>query len=232
VSRRIGLLLLGVGTAIGCSGLTEADGGVVGIEVDVPGPDTVEVGESIQLSARPLDKNGDSAATPVTWISADPAATIDASTGVLTGVTPGSARIQASVGGLGSALITFAVVPAVDTLVLPGDSAFTVARDAATLPDLVTRLDSFNPAGPLPSRAVIYAITSPDPAAAPAAVLLSGNVPSDTLITGADGTAIATLTVLPGATAPDSVIVEVRAEQTRGAAVPGSGQRFIVRFLP
>lgn len=230
MNRRLGLLLLGA--AIGCSGLTEGEAGVVGIQVRVPGPDTVEVGESVQLSARPLDKNGDSAATPVTWISADPAATIDASTGVLTGVTPGSARIQASVGALGSALITFAVVPAPDLLVLPGDSIFTVARDAATLPDLVTRLDSSNPPGPLPGRGVIYAITSPDPAAAPPAVLLGGNAVSDTIITGTDGTAIARLAVVPGATAPDSVIVEVRAEHVRGAAVPGSGQRFIVRFQP
>jgi Bacterial Ig-like domain (group 2) len=230
VRRRIGLLLLAA--AIGCSGLTESEGGIVGLEVSVPGPDTVEVGESIQLSARPLDKNGDSAATPVTWVSADSAATIDPSTGVLTGVTPGSARVQASAGALGSALITFAVVPAPDLLVLPADSIFTVARDAATLPDLVTRLDSFNPAGPLPGRGVIYAITSPDPAAAPPAVLLNGNVVSDTIITGTDGTAIGRLVVVPGATVPDSVIVEVRAEHTRGAPVPGSGQRFIVRFQP
>jgi hypothetical protein len=230
VRRPIGLLLLGA--AIGCSGLTESEGGVVGIEVRVPGPDTVEVGESIQLSARPLDKNGDSAATSVTWISADPAATIDGSTGILTGVTPGSARIQASAGTLASELITFAVVPSPDLLVLPGDSIFTVSRDAPVMPDLVTRLDSSNPAGPLAGRSVIYAITSPDPAAAPPAVLLSGNVASDTLLTGADGTAIARLAVLPGATAPDSVIVEVRAEHTRGAPVSGSGQRFIVRFQP
>jgi hypothetical protein len=230
VKRRMGLVL--VAAAIGCSGLTESEGGVVGIEVRVPGPDTVEVGESVQLSARPLDKNGDSAATAVTWVSADPTATIDASTGVLTGVAPGSARVQASVGALGSGLITFAVVPAADLLVLPADSIFTVARDAATLPDLVTRLDSFNPAGPLPGRAVIYAITSPDPAAAPPAVLLSGSVAADTLLTGADGTAITRLAVVPGATVPDSVIVEVRAEHTRGAPVTGSGQRFIVRFQP
>lgn len=227
---RLGLLLLGA--TAGCSGLTEGEGGVVGIETSVPGPDTVEVGESIQLSARPLDKNGDSAAAAVTWVSADAAAIIDASTGVLTGVTPGTARVQATVGTLGSELITFAVVAPADTLVLPGDSTFTVARDAATLPDLVTRLDSFNPAGPLSGRGVVYAIASPDPAAASPAVLLTGNVVSDTLVTGADGTATARLFVLPGATAPDSVIVHVRAERTRGAVVPGSGARFIVRFLP
>jgi hypothetical protein len=230
VRRRIGLLLLGA--AIGCSGLTESEGGIVGIEVRVPGPDSVEVGESIQLSARPLDKNGDSAAASVTWISADPTASIDASTGVLTGVAPGSARIQASAGTLESELITFAVVPSPDLLVLPADSIFAVSRDAPVLPDLVTRLDSSNPAGPLAGRGVIYAITSPDPAAAQPAVVLTGNVVSDTLITGADGTAVGRLTLVPGVTVPDSVIVEVRAEHIRGAPVMGSGQRFIVRFQP
>jgi hypothetical protein len=229
VRGRIGLWLLGA--VIGCSGLTEAEGGVVGIEVDVVGPDTVEVGEALQLSARPLDKNGDSAATPVTWLSVDAAATIDAATGVLTGVTPGTTRVQATAGGLSSELIPFAVVAPADTLVLPGDSSFTVALAAGdTMPDLVTRLDSFNPPGPLSGRAVIYTITSPDPAVTPPTVLLAGSVVSDTLVTGSTGTATAKLILVPGATAPDSVIVQVGAQRTRGAVVPGSGQRFIVRF--
>lgn len=226
---RLGLWLLGA--AIGCSGLTEAEGGVVGIEIGVPGPDTVEVGEAVQLSARPLDKNGDSAATAVTWISVDPTATIDPATGVLTGITPGTARVQAAVGGLASDLITFSVVAPADTLVLPLDSVFTVVGGGA-LPNLVSRLDSHNPEGPLAGRGVIYAITSPDPAAAAPAVLLTGSVVSDTVVTGADGTATIGLALAAGATAPDSVIVQVRAERTRGAAVPGSGARFIVRFQP
>src|SRR6185369_14093438 len=82
VSRRLALgCMLAV---MGCSSLTEGQAGVVGIEVRVPGPDSVEVGESIQLGARPLDKNGDSAAAAVTWVSVDPTATIDPATGVLT----------------------------------------------------------------------------------------------------------------------------------------------------
>src|SRR5215210_686431 len=98
MSRGLGLIL--VAAAVGCSGLTEEEAGVVGIEVSVPGPDTVEVGETIQLSARPLDRNGDSAAAPVTWISTDPAAVIDAAGGQLTGVAPGTTRVQATVGAL------------------------------------------------------------------------------------------------------------------------------------
>ena len=88
--RALGYLLAAM--TAGCSGLTEDEGGVVGIEVQVPGPDSLEVGESIQLAARPLDKNGDSVAATVVWVSVDPTAVIDASTGVLTGVSVGSAR--------------------------------------------------------------------------------------------------------------------------------------------
>ena len=230
MTRRISLVLLAA--VMGCSKLPVAEQGVVGIEVRVPGPDTVEVGETIQLTAKPLDTNGDSVGTPVTWVSADLSATIDPSSGLLTGVSPGSARVQASVGGLSSALITFAVVAPADTLLISGDSVVAAIRTDPSSPPLTTQLQSFNPAGPLEGRGVIYAITSPDPAATTPSVLLAGNVVADTLVTASDGTASATLSVVPGGTPPDTVIVTVRAERTRGAAVPGSGQRFIVVYQP
>jgi len=230
VTRRIGLLVLAV--VLGCSGLTESQGGVVGIDVRVTGPDTVEVGESIQLSARPLDKNGDSAAAAVTWVSADLTATIDPATGILTGVSPGTARVQASVGSLSSVIITFAVVPPADTLILAGDSVFTLPAGTTASPALLTRVESFHPPGVLPGRGVIYAITSPDPAAGPPPVTLANGLVTDTVLTTTDGTASNTLSVVSGATPPPSVIVEVRSQRTRGAAVPGSGQRFIVQFQP
>jgi hypothetical protein len=234
VKRRMGLVLLAA--ALGCSGLPEAEGGIVGIEVRVPGPDTLEVGESIQLSARPLDKNGDSVATPIVWTAASPAgatnATIDPATGVLTGVSLGTALVQATSGSLSSELITFSVVAAADTLVLATDSVLTVAPGVAVSGPLTTRLDSrlTNPPSPLSGRAVTYAITSPDPAVTAPTVFLPGGVVADTLITGTDGTAAPTLTVVAGVTPPDTVIVDVRAVRTRGAVVPGSGQRFIVLF--
>jgi hypothetical protein len=53
VKGSLGLLV--VAAVLGCSGLDEGEAGVVGIEVRVPGPDTVAVGESIQLAARPLN---------------------------------------------------------------------------------------------------------------------------------------------------------------------------------
>ena len=97
-------LLFAVVAVVGCSGLEANEAGVVGIEVRVPGPDSVEVGESIQLSAVPLDKNGDSVAAPITWECLDPSATIVETTGVLTGVSVGTARVQASEGSLAATI--------------------------------------------------------------------------------------------------------------------------------
>ncbi len=224
--------LLVAAALLGCSGLDEGEAGVVGIEVSYPGPDTLEVGQSIQLSARPLNKDGDSVGTAVTWVSVDPTATIDAATGVLTGVSAGGARVQATVGALGSQLITFAVIDPADTLVLTSDSVVTLPAGAVASAPLTARLDHFTPAGsvPLAGRGVIYALTSPDPAAGTPTVLLQGDVIADTLPTGSDGNAATTLVVVAGATPPDSAIVTVRAERTGSVPVPGSGQRFIIRF--
>ena len=224
--------LLVAAALLGCSGLDEGEAGVVGIEVRTPDPDTVEVGESIQLSARPLNKDGDSVGAPVTWISLDPTATVDATTGVLTGASAGAARVQAAVGALSSELITFPVIDPADTLVLTSDSIVTLPAGTVTSPPLTARLDHFDTAGPvaLAGRGVIYTLTSPDPAAGTPTVLLQGNVVADTLPTGSDGNASTTLVVVAGSIPPDSAIVTVRAERTRGAPVPGSGQRFIIRF--
>jgi hypothetical protein len=217
--------------AAACSGLDEGEAGVVGIEVTVPGPDSIEVGESIQLGVRPLDKNGDSVATPVTWVSLDPAATIDPASGVLTGVTPGTARVQATVGALGSTFVGFAVVQRPDTLLIVGDSILTISRDSTTLPGFPAQVRNFAIDDPVAGQAVIYTLVSPDPLTAPPSLVFTGpEALADTVVTGADGIATASLRVLGGTTAPDSAIVVISSHRVRGAVVPGSGQRFILRF--
>ena len=103
--------------------------------------------------------------------------------------------------------------------------------DPGTSGDLVVLLQTFTPSvAPVADRPVIYEITSPV-AGASAAVALTGGVQADTVNTGSDGTvAGVALTRVAGAAPVDSAIVEVRALRTRGAVVPGSGQRFIIRF--
>jgi hypothetical protein len=215
----------------GCSNINEVSGGVVALEVTVPSPPTIEVNESLQLAARALNKDGDSVAAPVVWSVGDPTLSVDASSGVLTGVSPGAGRVQASVGTLTSGVFTFTVIAPADTIIISGDSVFVVTTDAAASAPLAVRLESLNPPGPVESRPVIYTLTSPDPATVPPTVAFPNGQSEDTSTTASDGTVgDMTLSRIAGLAAPDTAIVTVRAARTRGAAVPGSGQRFLVLF--
>jgi hypothetical protein len=218
--------LLGA-AALGCSGLDEGEAGIVALEVQSPFPADLEIGETVQLSARPLDKDGDSVAATVIWRTPDTTATVDSTTGLVTGVAPGTARVQASVGSLTSDVISLTVLTPADTLAIMGDSIFTLTGDSVVTPPLVTSLQSFTTGG-LVDRPVIYEITTPTP---DTAVTLTGGVLSDTLQTASDGTITSvSLSLNASKVRPDSTIIEVRANRTHGAPVPGSGQRFIVRF--
>lgn len=223
-------VLLASMAMLGCSDITEGAGGVVELEITSPADNTLESGETLQLSARALDKNGNPVSVPITWLAADTTLTVDATTGVVSGVSPGQGRVQAYAGTLPSPFLTFNVIARADTLILVGDSVVIVGPGVTSSTPLVTQLQSFSPLGVLLSgRPVVYTVTSP-PDVGPHSVELTGGVLIDTLTTGADGTVQTAILNRTGVTSPDSAIVEVRAFRTRGAAVPGSGQRFIVRF--
>jgi hypothetical protein len=213
---------------LGCSGLTDEGGGVVGLQIRTPALLTLETGETLPLSARALDKNGDSIAAEITLRAPDATLTVDP-LGVVTGVAPGPGRVQAFVGQLASNLVQFTVISRADTLIVL-DSVFTVAPGVPASPPLVAHLQSFNPVAVLPDRPVVYAVTSP-PDVGPHTVELPGGVLTDTVSTGTDGAVTSvTLNRVTSIAQPDTAIVEVRAFRTRGAPVPGSGQRFIVIF--
>jgi len=217
---------------LGCSNLTEA-GGVSGLEIRVPRPAAVQVGETIQLAARALDRQGDSVGAAITWLTPDTTVVLTTD-GRLTGRTGGeSARVQAQVGTIVSDFVTFAVNPRPDTLVLTGDSVLTVAAGVSSSAPLLASLRSFAPPEPLAGDVITYAITAPvfaDPAQR--TVELPGGVLSLAATTGADGTpaTAVTLSRVAGQPSPDSAIVAVAAATATGATVPGSGQRFIIRF--
>ncbi|HEX6433883.1 MAG TPA: hypothetical protein VFZ87_06560, partial [Gemmatimonadales bacterium] len=131
-------------------------------------------------------------------------------------------------GLLGSSILTFTIVGRADTLIVT-DSVFTVPP-LANSPALVTRLQSFSPAGPVANRPVVYAITSPPVVGTPT-VELPGSVQTDTLLTGTDGAVSSvTLNRVLNVAQPDTAIVTVSAFRPDGSLVPGSGQRFIVLF--
>jgi hypothetical protein len=202
----------------------------VGLEIQIPALLTLEVGEQVQLSARALDADGQTVDATILWSASDAALSVDA-TGLVTGVAPGSGEVQAAVGSLTSERIDFSVLAPADTIIIVGDSVFVIpiGADPPVSANLVVRLESRSPVGPVGSRPVIYEITQPVAGATPV-VELAGAVQSDTVTTATDGTAAIALSSVIGQTPPDTAIVEVRANRTRGSVVPGSGQRFIVLF--
>jgi len=203
---------------------------VVELRIVTPASTSIEIGQTIPLMAVAPDKDGNPVNTPVTWQAADTTLTVDANTGVVTGVFAGTGRVQASSGTLSSSLLAFTVAPAADTLVIAGDSVFTVPAGVSNTAPLVVQLRTFSPDAGLASRPVIYTVTSP-PDLGPHMVELPGGVLADTVLTGTDGAVSGvTLIRVNGTTQPDTAIVEVRAVRASGAAVPGSGQRFIVLF--
>lgn len=222
--------LLPLLAASACSSLDEGQGGVVALEIQVPELLTLEIGEQAQLSARALDADGQAVDATIEWLASAAALNVDA-TGLVTAVAPGTGDVQAAVGSLTSERITFTLLAPADTIIVVGDSVFVIpiAADPPVVANLVVRLESRAPVGPVGSRPVIYEITQPGAGAVPV-VQLAGGVQSDTISTLADGTAAIALSMATGQIPPDTAIVEVRANRTRGAAVPGSGQRFIVLF--
>ena len=214
---------------LGCSDLTEGAGGVVELEIQVPAVTTVEVGEGLQLSARALDRDGNPVTVPISWRSSDPLVTID-DTGLAIGVSPGTGEVQAFAGSLASERVRLTIIARADTLMLVGDSVVVVAAEAPASAPLVVQLLSFSQPDPLPSRPLVYAITSP-PDVGPHSVELPGGVLIDTVSTGATGLEQGvTLNRVAGVPAPDTAIVQVRSYRASGADVPGSGQRFIILF--
>jgi hypothetical protein len=230
VSRSAGLLSLLL--ILSCSGLDEGAGGVVGLQIQLPELRTLEVGQSVPLTAVALDKDGQPVTAEITWRAPDPTLTVDELTGVITGVSPGPGRVQAFAGSLASGLESFTVIARPDTLLILGDSVLTVAPTVTTSAPLAVQVQTFSPPGTgIASWPVIYTITSPPDVGGPHTVELAGAVLTDTVTTGTDG-AVSTVTLnrVAGIAQPDTAIVEIRSSRTGGEPVPGSGQRFIVIF--
>ena len=214
---------------LGCSDLTEGPGGVVELEVRTPAVSEVEVGETMQLLARALDKDGNPTDVSITWLSSDPAVIAVDNTGLVTGVAAGTAQVQASVGSLSSAQIPLTAITRADSLALVGDSVIIVPAGAPASAPLVVQLLSFTQAGPLTARPVIYTLSFPAPAAG-TPVTLPGGVSIDTISTGTTGLDQSITVLRTGTPYLDTAFVTVRSYRASGADVPGSGQRFIVLF--
>ena len=226
-----------LGLAAGCSNLSGDSDTPIILEIRSPagvagGPPPVEIGDTIQLSARALNQEGDSVAATLTWRTPDTALIfLDPATGRLSGKKLGSGRVQVTSGNLTSDLITLAIVPAAESLmIVPPDSARVLVSDTASAP-LIAELDTLNPTGPLSGRQIIYQLTTifgqPGDTAS-----LGGGVMTRAVATSILGQPTIPIYVrqITALTRPDSVLVEITALRPSGRLIPGSGQTFIVRF--
>jgi uncharacterized protein YjdB len=109
-------------TSEGQSGLVTvnvAAASVASVSVS-PSPATVNVAWTLTLSATALDANGNPVVAAISWSSSNPAVAAVTASGVVTGVSVGSATIAASSGsGTGSTNVTVQLAPVNSIVVTP-----------------------------------------------------------------------------------------------------------------
>ncbi|MDQ2669501.1 MAG: Ig-like domain-containing protein [Gemmatimonadota bacterium] len=228
--RRAALLAAVLAAAVGCSEISSGDG-IIALAVAVPTDRALDIGETSQLAAWGLSADGDSVEADITWVAADTTVGVD-QTGLVTALFPGNGRVQAQSGSLVSDLVSFTVTATPDTLIVPDPPVLDVAAGVTASEPLLPRLETLNPSVPVAGTAITFRIVEPVFATPDErTVELSGGVLERIVTTGPAGTPSTEVRVLRvlTATQPDSALIEVSAE-TGGVPVPGSGQRFIVRF--
>jgi hypothetical protein len=220
-----------------CSNAGELADGVIEIQVIAPQPAVIDFGDTTRYRAIPLNQAGDSVGAPVLWVTPDDSSLIiiDPATGLVTGAKPQTAgRMQAVLGTLTTGFYTLTIVARPDTIVFPVDTVQIVLLGDNSSTPLLPVLASFNPAGPLALRRVVFTIVRPvfaDTTGVQNVALNNGKL-VDSVFTGTDGTPSLGVVVsrVAGRAAPDTAVVTVTASQTSGRTVPGSGQMFLILF--
>lgn len=217
---------------LACSSLTDTGDGVVAIELQVPANPAVEPRDTLTLSARALDKNGDVVNVPIIWSTPNPTLLIitDPAGKVTTDSVTGTGQMQAHVGSLLSPLVTLTVHASSDTLALAGPDTMTVLDADTASAALKAVVQALNPPAGVVGTAISYVVR--DSLTNKGLVHFQGGGVTLRATTGIDGLPVTDVTLrrTSGAVQPDSAIVDVFAFRPSQDTVPGSGQHFVVRF--
>lgn len=103
----------------GCGHLPTTEEGVAFLEIIPPATLRLEVGATVRFVARALDPDGQPIAVPVTWRTPDTTISVD-ETGLVTGVSVGTGRVQAAVGESQRLVSEFFVVTVTEPDAEPG----------------------------------------------------------------------------------------------------------------
>src|SRR5438094_582144 len=204
----------------GTSSVTVTNVPVATVEVTPPSA-SVPAGQTVQLTATPKDVGG----TPlsgrtVTWASSNKAVATVSNSGLVSGVTPGSATITAtSEGKNGTSSVTVTNVPVASVDVTPPSASVQAGQ---TVQLTATPRDAGG--NPLSGRTVTWSSSNTAVAAVSNSGLVSGVTPGSATITatseGKSGTAAITVTSSGGA--PFGHVFIVVEENTNYASVIGS----------
>lgn len=96
--KRFGGLLLWACGVLGCGNLSTTSEGVAFLEVQPPGSTSLQVGDTVQFTARTLDASGQPIEVAVLWRTPDSTISVGPSTGIVVGRFTGTGRVQAVVG--------------------------------------------------------------------------------------------------------------------------------------
>ena len=174
--------------------------GAVPVDTVVVSPATarVFVGATVQLGATPQDSTGNPlSGRTITWTSSNGGVAGVNSSGLVTGVSAGTATITATSGGKsGSAAVTVVAVPVASVSVSPGSASVAVG---GSVPLTATPRDSAGKA--LSGRAVSWATSNAAVAAVSSSGVVTGVAAGSATITatseGKSGTAAITVTAAP-----------------------------------
>ena len=235
------LFLFGV---LACSEIVQFDR-VVAIDILGSVNPQLEAGDTLRLRARAVSAASDTVPDAmIVWErlnvdSQPPVLSLDTATGTVTGLGPGTGRVQARHENLRSGLITVTITARPDTIT--ADSVvFSVTQGAGASPPLVVRVaDATSMPGELlalTGKMVHYHLVAPAGSGAVRLVETDGSPGSDPLalatVTGSDGTAAVLLERVVGTQQPDTAFVEAVALTAIGDTVSGSPVRFVVLFEP
>src|SRR5207247_320325 len=191
--------------------------------VDVTPPSaSVQAGQTVQLTATPKDAGGNPlSGRTVTWSSSNTSVATVSSSGLVSGVTPGSATITAtSEGKSGTSSITVTNIPVATVSVSPPTASIQQSQ-TEQLPATPTDASGHPPSG----RTVTWSSSNTSVATVSSSGLVSAVTPGSATVTAASegktGTASITVTAPTGGSQFRHVFV-VTEENTDYASVVGS----------
>jgi hypothetical protein len=223
-----------------CSNLSDNSEGIATLDVRLPVNFYLEQGRPLTLTAVARNASGDSVAANIVWRTPDTTITVDSTSGTVTGLySTGKGRVQVAVLGSdafvsGIENLAFTLTAPADTLLLTGADSLNAATDSLGTQITGLVVQGGTPLVGVTGRPVSFTIVDPAPVDSPTVVLTSSfslHV-RDSTFTDVNGLAGA-LTVLAfrGKRAPDRVVIRADALHPSGDPIPGSGRRFVIRFL-